>query len=81
MYGYIVRNIMNTLLQSGIHINSNKCKYFTAKGMLIMTEAGILEIILKVLSEEHGYSTRGQKTYCIAWYTSIFHQSMQHLSR
>jgi len=23
---------------------------------------GILEIILKVLSEEHGYSTRGQKT-------------------
>lgn len=62
MYGYIVRNIMNTLLQSGIHINSNKCKYFTAKGMLIMTEAGILEIILKVLSEEHGYSTRGQKT-------------------
>lgn len=58
MYGYIVRNIMNTLLQSGININSNKCKYFPAKGMLIMTEAGILEtgipvFFIKVCSIYH----------------------------
>lgn len=36
------------------------------------TEVGILEIMLKVLAEEHGYSTRGQKTCTVLHGIPVF---------